>query len=319
MDDFVFDLFDESRGFRRESGLRKHLEIHDMGEIHWMLGVEIKRDRETKKISLSQRSYIDSIITRYGFDDAKPLSIPIVANSTLSKNDCPTTTSDIGKMAGRPYREAVGSLMYAAIGTRPDISFAVNQVARFCDNPGPPHWEAVKRIFCYLKGTRDFWLVFGESGPQIAGYTDADGMAHDDRHAISGYAFLIDGGAVSWSSKRQPIVSLSTAEAEYIAATHAAKEAIWLKNFIDELYKHDDPLTLYSDSQSAIALARNEQFHARTKHIDIRYHFIRYTIEAGKIVIDYCPTDDMVADTFTKALPSAKAKHFAAALGLCKV
>jgi hypothetical protein len=209
--------------------------------------------------------------------------------------------------------------MYAAVATRPDISFAVSQVARFSDNPGLPHWEAVKRIFCYLKGTRDFWLVFGNDGPSISGYTDADGMANEDRHAISGYAFLIDGGAVSWSSKRQPIVTLSTAEAEYVAATHAAKEAVWLREFISEIYEPQDPLTLYSDSQSTIALAKNEQHHARTKHIDIRFHFIRYVIEAGKITIDYCPTNNMVADTLTKALPSAKAKHFAAAMGLRKV
>ena len=192
-------------------------------------------------------------------------------------------------------------------------------MARFSDNPGFPHWEAVKRIFCYLKGTRDHWLVYGEQGPSISGYTDADGMSNEDRHAISGFAFLIDGGAVSWSSKRQSIVTLLTAEAEYVAATHAAKEAIWLREFISEVYQPQGPMPLHSDSQSAIALARNEQLHARTKHIDIRFHFIRYVIEAGKIVIDYCPTEDMVADTLTKALPSAKAKHFASALGLRKV
>ena len=302
-----------------KDGLRKHVEIHDQGEIHWMLGLEIKRNRELRTISLCQRSYIDSIISRYGFEDAKPLSIPMSPNSTLSRNDCPTTTSNIGKMAGRPYREAVGSLMYAAVGTRPDIAYAVGQVARFSDNPGQPHWEAVKRIFQYLKGTRDHWLVYGDQDHSISGYTDADGMSNEDRHAISGYAFLIDGGAVSWSSKRQTLVTLSTAEAEYVAATHAAKEAIWLREFISEVFEPQGPMTLHSDSQSAIALARNEQFHARMKHIDIRFHFIRYVIEAGKIFIDYCPTEDMVADTLTKALPSAKAKHFASALGLRKV
>ena len=144
-------------------------------------------------------------------------------------------------------------------------------------------------------------------------------MSNEDRHAISGYAFLIDGGAVSWSSKRQSIVTLLTAKAKYVAATHAAKEAVWLREFISEIYKPQDPMTLYSDSQSAIALARNEQFHARTKHIDICFHFIRYIIEAGKIIIDYCSTEDMVADTLTKALPSAKAKHFATSLGLRKI
>ena len=144
-------------------------------------------------------------------------------------------------------------------------------------------------------------------------------MSNEDQHAISGYAFLIDGGAVSWSSKHQSIVTLSTAEAEYVAATHAAKEAVWLREFISGVYQPQEPMPLHPDSQSAIALARNEQFHTRTKHIDIHFHFIRYVIEAGKILIDYCPTEDMVADTLTKALPSAKAKHFASALGLCKV
>lgn len=117
-----------------------------MGEIHWMLGLEIKRNRELRTLSISQRSYIDSIVTRYGFEDAKPLSIPIVDNSTLSRNDCPTITSDISKMAGRPYREAVGSLMYAAVGTRPDISYAVGQVACFSDNPGFAH--CIRKNLC---------------------------------------------------------------------------------------------------------------------------------------------------------------------------
>jgi len=151
----------------------------------------------------------------------------------------------------------------------------------------------------------------------IVGYTDADGMSNEDRHAISGYVFLIDGGAVSWSSKRQELVTLSTTEAEYVAATHAAKEAVWLRAFISEVFQPiNNPLTLYSDNQSAIALTKNDQFHARTKHINIHFHYIRYIVADGKISLIYCPTNNMVADTLTKALPSAKAKHFAAAFGL---
>ena len=284
-----------------------------------MLGLKIKRNRELHTISLSQRSYIDSIITKYGFKDTKPLSIPIVVNSTLSRNDCPITTSNIGKMAARPYREAVGSFMYTAVGTRPDIAFAVRQVARFMDNPGSPHWEAVKRIFCYLKGTRNHCLVYGEKDHSISGYTDTNGMSIKDWHTISGYTFLIDGGAISWSLKRQSLVTLSTAEGEYVTTTHTTKEAIWLREFISEVYEPQGPMTLHSDSQSAIALTCNKQFHARTKHINIRFHFIHYIIEASKITINFCPTDDMVVDTFMKALPSAKAKHFVSALGLRKV
>jgi hypothetical protein len=129
----------------------------------------------------------------------------------------------------------------------------------------------------------------------------------------------LDGCAVSWSSKKQELVTLSTTEAEYVALTHAAKEALWLRQFLEELFGPiNEPFTLYGDNQSAIALAHSQagQFHARTKHIDIRYHFIRYCIENGSIQLLYCPTEDMVADALTKALPSSKAKHFAMSLGL---
>ena len=159
--------------------------------------------------------------------------------------------------------------------------------------------------------------MLGGSQQDLVGYTDADGMSNADRHAILGYVFQIDGSTVSWSAKRQSIVALSTTEAEYVATTHAAREAIWLRTLLTELFG-DIPksTTLYSDNQSSIALAKDDQFHARSKHIDIRYHFIRWIVSEGKINLQYCPTEDMKADILTKALPSAKAKHFAAALGL---
>ena len=139
----------------------------------------------------------------------------------------------------------------------------------------------------------------------------------EDRRAISGYAFLIDGGAVSWSSKRQEIVSLSTTKSEYVAATHGGKEALWLRSLISEVFSNiTSPTTLFSDNQAAIALTRDNQYHLQTKHIDVRYHWIRWVVEKGSIRLIYCPTDDMVADILTKALPSAKVKHFAASLGL---
>jgi hypothetical protein len=147
-----------------------------------------------------------------------------------------------------------------------------------------------------------------------------DGASQEHRTAISGYVFLINEGAVSWSSKKQELVTLSTAEAGYVAQTHAVKEAIWLRRLLTEIFDTvDTPTTLFSDSKSAIALAHDGHYHARTKHIDIRYHFIRYIIEGGTIKLVYCPTNDMTADTLTKALPSVKAKHFAAVLGLSTV
>jgi hypothetical protein len=144
-------------------------------------------------------------------------------------------------------------------------------------------------------------------------------MSTEGRRAISGYVFMMNGGAVSWSTKRQDVISLSTTEAEYIAQTHAAKEAIWLRSFTSELFaRRAEPIVLLSDNQGAIALAKDDKFHQRTKHIDIRFHFIRYHVEKRSIRLQYCPTDDMVADTLTKALPSLKAKHFASSMGLVK-
>ena len=298
--------------------INKCYPMTDLGPISWLLDIQVTRHREAHTITLSQRSYIDSILARFNFTDAKPLSIPMDPNISFSKDQCPTTPDDIASMRHVPYREAIGSLMYASMGTRTAISFTVSTLSQFLDNPGHTHWEAVKRVFQYLLGTKDLQLTFGGGKHGLEGYTDADGASQEHRRAISGYAFIIDGGAVSWSSHKQELVTLSTAEAEYVAATHAAKEAIWLCNFIGEVFSPlMEPTTLHCDNQSAIAIATNGNYHARMKHIDICYHFIRFVIDNGSLKLIYCPTDDMTADTLTKALPSPKAKHFAEALGLC--
>jgi hypothetical protein len=263
---------------------------------------------------------IDSILHRYGLDDLKPISTPLDPNVQLTSAQSPTTTDDIAKMRDISYHEAIGSLMYASLRTQPDISFAVQTLSHFTVNPGMEHWEAVKRVFRYLKGMRDLWLLYGGVKKELEGYADADGSMMEDRKAISGYAFIINGGAISWSTKKQEIVSLSTTESKYIAATYAIKEALWLRSLILQLFGTSLPATtLFSDNQSAIALTKEHQYHARTKHIDVHYHSICWIIEEGKIHLIYCPTDEMVADTLTKALPSAKVKHFVGALGLVLV
>ena len=216
-----------------------------------------------------------------------------------------------------PYHEAVGSLMYVSLGTRPDITFAVQTVSCFSSKPGVAHWETVNWIFHYLKGTRDLWLTYGNLVKELEGYADVDGSMAEDHKAISGYAFLVNGGAVSWSAKRQEIISLLTMESKYVVAIHAAKEALWLHSLILSLFGIDIPMTtLFSNNQSAIALTQEHWYHARTKHIDIWFHFLHWIVEEGRLQLIYCPTDDMVADIFTKALPSPKVKHFVKELGL---
>ena len=207
--------------------------------------------------------------------------------------------------------------MHLAVGTRPDIAFTVSTVAQFSTDPGLIHWEAVKQIYRYLIGTKKLSLTFGVGKHRLEGFTDADRASQVHQHAITGYAYILDGGAVSWASKKQELTTLSTTEAEYVAGTHATKEGVWLGRLVGEVFRpllHPTPL--YSDNQSAIVLTKDGSFHAHMKHIDIHYHFIRFAVDNHTFCLIYCPTDSMVADTLTKALPSIKAKHFAASLGL---
>ncbi|CAA7265258.1 unnamed protein product [Cyclocybe aegerita] len=296
------------------------IDITDLGELHWILGIEVRHVCENRTIFISQRSYIESILRHYGLQDLKPLSIPMDPNVRLTSAQSPLTTDEFAQMRDVPYHAAVGSLMYASLGTHPDITYAVQTVSRFLTKPRIAHWDTVKRIFHYLKGMKELWLSYGGQQKGLVGYADADGSMAEDRHAISGYAFLLHGRAVSWSTKRQEIISLLTTESEYIAATYTSKEALWLRSLISQLFNTSlGSTTLFSDNQSAIALAKDHQYHARTKHINVWFHFIRWIVENGSIRLVYCPTDEMVADTLTKALPSPKVKHFVTELGLISV
>jgi hypothetical protein len=301
--------------YKRE--LNSRYSLTDLGPIHWLLGIKVTRNRKARTISLSQTSYIDTILSKFSLSDAKPVATPIVPGTSYVKTDAPSDANEASHMKKVPYREAVGSLMYAAVATRPDITFAISTLSQFLENPGETHWEGVKRVFRYLAGTKTHSLTFGNERHDLLGFTDADGASQEHRHAISGFAFLIDGGAVSWASRKQEIITLSTAEAEYVAATHAAKESIWLRRLIGPLFgRIDSPTTLFCDNQAALHLATDDNYHARTKHIDIRYHFIRQTVSDQKINIKYCPTEEMTADILTKALPKFKVAFHSQTLGI---
>ena len=221
-------------------------------------------------------------------------------------------------MQRTPYREAVGSLMYAAVAKHPDIAFAVSALSQFLSNPGSVHWEAVKHIFCYLAGMKDLELTYGGERHGLEGYTDTDGGVKEHHCAMSGYAFLIDRGVISWASRKQELVTLSSTEAKYVAATHTAKEAIWLHRLIDEFFPYSLVLTpLYCDNQVALKLATDDNYHAQTKHINIHYHLIHQTVASSAINLSYCPTDDMAADAFTKALPKWRVVAHATTLSMC--
>src|SRR5271155_4142035 len=302
--------------------INEKFQITNLGSISWLLGLLIKRNRSMHTLYISQKSYIESIIRRFNLEDVKSLTIPIDPNTLLYKDQCPTTEEERKTMKNVPYREAIGALNWVAVGSRPDISFIVGQLAQFMENPGKIHWEAVKRVLRYLKGTKDLKLAYGKSGNRgLEAFVDADGASQEHRRAISGFVGIIDGGAISWMSKKQELVTLSTMEAEYVASTHAAKELLWLRRLIGDIFRSlRQPILLHCDNQSAISLTHSQgQFHTRTKHIDIRWHFVKFCIEDGTINIVYCPTEDMTADILTKPLSHQKVKKFSTALGLLPV
>jgi hypothetical protein len=235
--------------------------LTDLGPVSWLLGLKVTRDRENRTICLSQTAYINTMLDRFALTDAKPLRSPMVPGIVYSKDDSPSSPQEAARMEKAPYREAIGSLMYASIATRPDISFAVATLSQYLDNPGEIHWEAVKRIIRYLSGTRNFALTYGDERHDLLGYSDADGATQEHRHAISGYAFLIDGGAISWSSRKQELITLSTAESEYVAATHAAKEALWLRRLLFELFPSlEAPIPLFCDNQAVLRLIEDDNY-----------------------------------------------------------
>ena len=205
------------------------------------------------------------------------------------------------EMQGVPYKEAVGSLMYAMVVTRADIAFAVTQVSQFMSKPSLMHCAAVKRILRYLKGTLDVKLCLGGMDLTMKGYCDADwGGDVNSRRSTMGYVFFLGEGAISWSSKRQPTIALSTLEAKYMAISQSAKEAIWLRQLMADVGCVQERATMIMcDNQGFIALAKH---HSRTKHIDVQHHFICEKVEEEVIELRYCPTQEMVADVLTKGL-----------------
>lgn len=239
-------------------------------------------------------------------NDAKTISTP---SDPAQKLSVEMITEDDSKNHDIPYQEAVGSLLYIAQCTRPDIAFSVNDVSRFNSNFGIAHWNAVKRIMRYLKGTIDLKLKYVyEISDEICGYTDADWVSDvDKRRSCTGFLFTLSGGAITWMSKRQATIALPTAEAEYMALSATIQEALWLRQLYKELNNGSvKSIQIYCDNQGAINLAQVDCYRARSKHIDIRHHFIRGKIEESIIELNYLPTNEMAADSLTKAVPKEK-------------
>jgi hypothetical protein len=307
VDDMLIAAKDMGEVQKVKDQLSSEFDMKDLGAAKKILGMEIIRDRKARKLYLSQRGYVQKVLRRFNMSEAKSVSTPFAPHFKLSSALSPSTQADFTYMERVPYSSAVGSLMYAMICTRPDLSYAVSMVSRYMANPGKEHWKAVQWIFRYLKGTADLCLHFGRNSSGVLGYVDSDhGKDVDHRRSITGYVFTLDGCAISWRAHLQPTVALSTTEAEYMAVSEAVKEAVWLKGFFGELSENLKVEEIFCDNQGAVLLSKDRMFHDRTKHIDIRHHYIREVVAKGDLKVVKISTNDNAADMLTKPLPVAK-------------
>lgn len=237
VDDMLIAAENKSDIQRLKGLLSAKFEMKDLGAAKKILGMEIYRDRNQKTLFVSQKGYTQKILSRFGMSNAKPLDTPCASNIHLSVAFAPKSVEEKEYMSQVPYASAVGSLMYAMVCTRPDLAHAVSVISRFMSQPGKEHWQAVKRIFRYLRGTSDISLVYGgDTQCLVTGYFDSDYAGDvDSRRSMTGYVFTLGGSVMSWKATLQPTVTLSTIEAEYMALTEVAKEGIWLRGLVRDL------------------------------------------------------------------------------------
>lgn len=295
--------------------LSTSFDMKDLGEASFVLGIEIHRDRNQKLLGLSQKAYIDRVLKRFNMETCKPGDAPIVKGDKLSKDQCPKNNIEMNAMSNVPYASAVGSLMYAQVCTRPDLSFAVSVLGRYLSNPGYAHWVAAKKVMRYLQKTKNYMLVYREVDDlNVVGYSDADfAGCPDDEKSTSGYIFKMAGGAISWKSVKQTLTASSTMQAEFVALYGAATHSMWLKNFISALGIVDSisrPLKIFCDNSSAVFFTKNNKTTSASKHIRIKFLVVREMVEDNEIEVEHISTEEMTADPLTKGLrPVIFTKH----------
>lgn len=275
------------------------------------LNISIGR-QDDGSIFIGQKAYAESILKRFNLEDANPVSTAI-EKGQLSNIDVDEELINI------PYREAVGCLMYLAVATRPDIAYAVNFASQFLEKPGQQHWAIVKRIFKYIKGTSRLGIRYDAASKtgMLEAYSDAD-YANDatTRRSISGIVIKYSGGAITWASRRQDCISLSTTEAEYIASSEATKDIIWLTRLFDEISPLKTEPVLLVDNASAIKIVKNPIFHRRSKHIEVRFHFVRECYQKKLLKIEHVSSNDQLADILTKPIPRVQYERLRKLLGI---
>ena len=276
--------------------MKNEFEMTDLGLMKFFLGLEVKQD--SSGIFISQGAYAKDILKRFGMDNCNPIAIPMELGAKLSKLEGGNAVD------ATEYRSLIGSLRYLTC-TRSDIMFAVGVASRFMEDPRASHMKAAKRILRYVKGTEQLGLHYSKTNDfLLTGYVDSDWAGDvDDRKSTTGFVFYMGGTAFTWMSRKQPIVTMSTCEAEYVAAATSVCHAIWLRNVLHEMKLTQKEATeIRVDNKSAIELAKNPKDHGRSKYIDVRFHFIREQVKMKNIRVVHVKTQDQAADIFTKAL-----------------
>lgn len=309
-DFFIFsDCKNETECLKTE--LNSKFKLKDLGEIRLCLGMRVRK--ENNVLIVDQEQFVEELLRRFNMENCNPVNTPMEVNLKLKKEDICSTKY--------PYQQLIGSLLYLSLLTRPDISYAVCYLSQFNNCFSESHWKHVKRILKYLKKTKSYALKYVKDDLDLIGYVDAD-WASDctDRKSYTGFMFKMSGSVISFECKKQLTIALSSTEAEYMAICEAAKEAIYLKNLLCELKcRNELPVCLYNDNQSAQKLTKNSVFHKRSKHIDVRYHFVRTAVENNSVQINYLNTNDMPADILTKSLCPQKHYKFIEQFGIAEI
>lgn len=299
--------------FKRQ--MKTRFSMSDLGLLSYYLGIEVKQS--ARGICLCQSAYAGRILNKMGMQDCNPTHTPMEARLKLTKS------SKAPEVDHTQYRSVVGSLRYL-VHTRPDICYAVGYVSRFMERPTTDHMAAIKHILRYVKGTLSLGCFFekgaGEN-PQLLGYCDSDLAGDvDDRKSTTGMIFFLGGSPITWVTQKQRVVAISSCETEYVAAASAACQAVWLARLLGELLNREpDRVLLKVDNQSAIALCKNPVFHERSKHIDIRYHYVRSCVEEEQISMEHVRTGAQLADILTKPLPRVRFQEMKEKIGLQSV
>jgi hypothetical protein len=314
VDDLLITGSDENEISDFKVELMREFEMTDLGHISYFLGIEFYKS--SRGLLMHQKRYASEVLKRFDMVNCNHAVTPAEARLQLSKD------SDDADVDPTQFRRLIGSLRYLC-NTRPDLTYSVGVVSRFMQKPKLSHLSAAKRILRYIRGSLDYGILFPSADRgmkcKLTAYTDSSWCGDvDDRKSTAGYVFLLGGAPVAWCSRKESVVALSSCEAEYIAASLCACQAAWMENLIDEIMgENHGAIEMNIDNMSAINLAKNPVSHGKSKHIEMRFHYLREQVNNGKLVLKHCRSEDQIADIMTKAVQTDVFKRLRNMIGLC--